>query len=123
MVKITNGYLTLNVTLGAFRDIYSAQGYKILNTSIQTSGATVATPQSSGGKFTEVDTKNATEVVFEDKTDYIPADTDAEPVDLSEIPLTEMSNDQLKAYAKQLGIDLKGITSRKAVRDKIRAAL
>lgn len=123
MVKITNGHLTLAVTLGAFRDIYSAQGYNIVDTSIQTSEASIATPQPSGGIFNGSGTENVSEDVSDEQTDVSGADEIVEPVDLSEIPLNEMTNDQLRAYAQQLGVNLKGITSRRAVRDKIRAAL
>lgn len=125
MVTITNGRETLIVTNGAYNDIFKTQGF--YEASVETSSASVETRSGSGVKLPESTPENVSEGISDEKNGEPTVEVEPEPVktevDLSEIPLSEMTNDQLREYAKQLGIDLKGITSRKVVRDKIRSVL
>lgn len=82
-------------------------------------------------KLPEVTDENTTEAISGQETGVLEPEVIpereitpvSEGVDLSEIPLSQMTDKQLRAYADQLGVDLTGVTSRKAVRAKIRAAL
>ena len=120
MVKITNGTTEMSVSMGAYKDIYKPQGYSLISDMpSEGSSRPVETSTDLVGKFTSHDHKNVSEDKFDASEDkYV-----SEPEDLSEIPIGEMNSDQLRAYAKELGVDLKGLTSKRAVRDKIRAAL
>lgn len=125
MITITNGRVTLSVTPGAYREVYAPQGFTEVTT--RATETPQIEPQAQGNNLPEVtpedtteDNSDASEDKFETNTPEHVADTDE---DLSEIPLGEMNSEQLKAYAKQLGVDLRGLNSKRAVRDKIRAAL
>lgn len=105
--------------------MYAPQGFTEVTT--RATETPQIEPQAQGNNLPEVtpedtteDNSDASEDKFETNTPEHVADTDE---DLSEIPLGEMNSEQLRAYAKQLGVDLKGLNSKRAVRDKIRAAL
>lgn len=124
MIRITNGRETLVVTRGAYKDIFKSQGF--YETSIETTSADEDVRSVSYGSLSEVTSEIASEDVSVQETDEPEAEEVPEvksDVELSEIPLSEMTNDQLREYADQLGVSLKGITSKKAVRDKIRSVL
>lgn len=124
MIKITNGLNTLEVTPGAFKDIFSAQGYTpVQEMSVKATGVPVEQPQPSEVKLPEVTPENAAASISEQETDHPTPEEISGEENLSEIPISEMTNKQLKEYAEQLGVDLEGITSRKAVMNKIRLAL
>ena len=125
MVQITNGIVTLSVTPGAYKNIYASQGFREVNTKTPSKAKVESQIETdiSVGTFPEVTPEDATASEFDASTVGTVSETPEPDVDLSEIPLGEMNSEQLKAYAKQLGVDLKGMTSKKAVRDKIRAAL
>lgn len=125
MVTITNGVQTFTVTEGAFKSIFKAQGY------------TVAGKQQKAETFVETSTPTTeptianTEEIILPSLENPPEDENQGSVDeperlsedLSEIPLSEMTNKQLTAYAAQLGVDIKGVKSKRVVIDRIRAAL
>lgn len=128
MLKITDGRVTLFVTPGAYRNIYAPQGFKEVNpkTTAKDKIESKISPEIQPDKLPEAVPKDVAASEFDASAgDSTPTTNTPEPYDedLSEIPLGEMDSDQLRAYAKQLGVDLKGMTSKKAVRDKIKAAL
>lgn len=124
MIKITNGLTTLEVTPGAFKDIFSAQGYTpVQEMPIEQTGVPVEQPQPSEDKLPEVTPESTTASISEQETDPSELEEISGEENLSEIPISEMTNKQLKEYAEQLGVDLEGITSRKAVMNKIRSVL
>lgn len=126
MIKITNGVTTLKVTRGAFKDVFKAQGFiEVSNdsTSVETSSKSIEEQEDSGGKLTEPTPENTTADISGQETDDAESEAISDQIELSEIPLNEMTDKQLKEYAAQLGVDLKGITSRKAVKEKIKSAL
>lgn len=125
MVTIRRGTETLTVTRGAYSSIYASQGW--------------VEDTNSGAKkddFTGV-TKNKESILL-DRQNVLTdpkkdmkiqnADNGAnangieDEIDLSEIPLSEMSIPQLKAYAHQLGVTV-NTDSAKALRNQIRRAL
>lgn len=118
MFCITNGVQTLTVTSGAYTSIYAPQGWKPVSTSTQ-----AEMPEEDEAflpdKVPDPESENASEAILAQESD----DEGDEEENLSEIPLTEMGSAQLRKYAKQLGVDIKGLTSKKAVRDRIRAVL
>lgn len=127
MVTITNGNLTLMVTPGAFRDVYSAQGFKeISNVSHNTQKTLSKAPVTQGGIVSGVDPENASDELpepLESAPDSKAEKQLSRKEELSEIPLNEMTPEQLREYAKLLGVNLKGLRSKTAVKDKIRSVL
>lgn len=111
MIQIKKDNTILQVTKGAYRNFYQALGYRIVRGSQM--------PEISGGVNTHGDEENQH---LEDSTqpEMAEAEYEDEELDLSEIPLTQMSVDQLCAYADQLGLDREGIRSKKELRALIR---
>lgn len=129
MVTITNGVQTFKVTEGAFKNIFKAQGYfkadeqEKTGASVEATEITTVTPEVHPEEFTTEEATQQSEdkiLVSEDEPETEP---ETELEDLSEIPLSEMTNKQLTAYAAQLGVDIKGVKSKRVVIDRIRAAL
>ena len=122
MMKITNGVDVITVTEGAYKGIFKAQGFfPVENTqekapvSVEATEITSVVSEVHPGEVTTEEVKQQSEdknLVSEDESE-----------DLSEIPLSEMDNRQLTAYANQLGVNIKGLKSKKAVIDRIRAVL
>lgn len=127
MVTITNGRTTLKVTSGAYKDIYAPQGFHEVIPSVSTQT-----------EITSEDVIPAVDTVPEVKDKPLSEDTSGQEnenaelpqefselslEELGEIPLGEMSSEQLRRYAKLLGVDLRGMNSKKAVINKIRSAL
>ena len=125
MLKITNGKVTLFVTPGAYRDVYAPQGFTEVTAKTSHKGKIESKieTQIQPDKLPEVTPEDVTASEFDVSGGESVSDTPKPTEDLSEIPLSEMDSDQLRAYAKELGVDLSGLTSKKAVRNKIRAAL
>lgn len=148
MLTITNGVNTLKVTKGAYKALYEHQGYTV----VHEGGAKTPPPgtsEDSERKSSQAETVadgSEDECVF-DPDAYLngkispescgksatnpdeDADTteeeeeDEEELDLSEIPLAEMTKVQLKQYAEELGIDLDGTETKRELRVAIRKAL
>lgn len=126
MMKITNGVDVITVTEGAYKGIFKAQGFfPVENTqekapvSVEATEITaVASEVDPGEVTTEGETQQS-----EDKNLVSESEPEDESEDLSEIPLSEMTNRQLTAYAHQLGVDIKGLKSKKEVIARIRAVL
>lgn len=118
MIKITNGQMTLTVPNSAFLTIYKASGFHILATeeSVSAPADTFPTYEDKAPEAQIYDEEKETPEDSEaDETEYT-----EETVDLSEIPLSEMDFYQLSDYADQLGLDHKGIRSKKELRALIR---
>lgn len=127
MVTITNGKLTLSVTPGAFKDVYAAQGFKEISNPLHSTQKHVHTDaEASGGIISRPEPENVSGDRSESSTD-IPAVKEQKQLsrqeELSEIPLNEMSPSQLREYAELLGVDIKGLKNKSAVKNKIRSVL
>lgn len=118
MLCITNGVQTLTVTSGAYMSIYAPQGWKPVDTSTHAE-MLEEDEVFSTDRLPDPEPESTTEPILAQESE----DESGEEENLSEIPLTEMNSAQLREYAKQLGVDIKGLTSKKAVRDRIRAVL
>ena len=126
MIKIHRGTSTLTVTHGAYENYYKHLGYEPVgvakngenpgeeNTHLTDDSQHCGDPTQ---LKTDEDTPDDEGEEFDDEEDA------GEEVDLSEIPLSEMSFDQLCEYADQLGLDHDGIRSKKDMRALIREHL
>ena len=121
MITITNGQMTLTVPNSAFLTIYKASGFHILATE-----ENVSAPADTFPTYED----KAPEAQIYDEEKEAPEESDAEEteymeetVDLSEIPLSEMDYYQLCAYADQLGVDRRGIRSKRELRALIKSVL
>ena len=119
MLTITNGTSILTVTKGAYKSMYAPQGWEIQP----------GNPGGENGNISQVEeieeiiqpeAENVTETKF-DNQDGEETEDDESEVNLSEIPLSNMSVPQLKAYGKQLGIEV-DTDSAKILRSRIRKA-
>lgn len=118
MITITNGQMTLTVPNSAYHLIYEASGFHPLEDEKSVAASADTFP-------TLDDETPRKDVSFEETDDseesYVDeAETMEETVDLSEIPLGEMDFYQLSDYADQLGLDHRGIRSKKELRALIR---
>ena len=118
MIRIQKGSSELTVTRGAYKNFYSKMGY--------TPVAEAPTPENFEEEYTHLEEDSP---VLEDPTQLRtdPEETaeseeslESEELDLSEIPLSDMTSDQLREYAEQLGIDPTEYPSRKELRKAIR---
>lgn len=107
MLRITNGSVTLTVTKGAFNNYYKHCGFQIEN---RAEGAELEGVVTTQPNYTAEYLGNSPQVKNEED----------EEIELSEIPLSEMSFEQLNEYADQLGLEHEGIRSKKELRAMIR---
>lgn len=118
MIQITNGQIILTVPSSAFHQIYKDSGFYILDGEKRT--------EVSAETFSTLDEKTPEKQnLVEETEDLAKSHTterfnDEDEIDLSEIPLSEMSFYQLQDYAEQLGLDYEGIRSKKELRALIR---
>lgn len=127
MLRVTNGAVTVTVTKGAFESYFKHAGFTVLNG--------VNSPESEGvGKYHPIpdspkdEDENQTEEDEEDYTDEFRNEEESEEseesaIDYSEIPLSELGFDELSDYADQLGIDHRGVRSKRELRTAIREYL
>ena len=120
MICITNGVQTLVVTNGAYECIYRDAGFRPLGSSPAVSETGVDTyPPISEMPHLEDSTQENEDSTGEGE-DSDDDEVEDEPVDYSEIPLSELGFEELCDYADQLGIDLDGIRSKKGLRALIK---
>lgn len=122
MVTITNGTQVLTVTKGAYKSMYAPQGWEKIRSDEMASknddfsdGLKNRVIMSPEPETTKIEKKNDT---LNDEPEYDADDN----VDLAEIPISEMSVPQLKAYAAQLGIKVNTDSARQ-LRTQIRKTL
>lgn len=95
MIKIKRGTHELEVTQGAFKSIFAPAGY----TMVEQPAKALETPE--GDEELELE---------------------EEQQELSEKPLSEMSFNELKEYAEQLGIQTSGMRTHQQLKRAIQAA-
>lgn len=125
MLRITNGIVTISVTKGAFKSFYQYNGFHPVSgeDGHEEPGVIITHPtpeEELSDHFSQLRSQQDTEDTEEDGDDE--EDTE-EDIDLSEIPLGEMSFYQLNEYADQLELDHDGIRSKKELRALIRGHL
>ena len=122
MVKIRKGSHVLTVTNGAFKRLYAPMGYVVMEgeedvTVLPPSDEVNTTPP--GNKDDDEDLEDT-----EDDSDLEDeADEEDDDEDLKEKPIGEMSFKELQQYASDLGLNVKGMTSKKEIRQAIRVYL
>lgn len=121
MLTITNGAQTLTVTKGAYNSMYAPQGWEIASTKMSSENIDLSVVSENKGLLpTEAEnTKTGDEI---DAPGDVESEEPEEDIDLSEIPLSEMSVPQLKTYAKQLGLEVNTDSARQ-LRNQIRKTL
>lgn len=117
MLQITNGILTLHVTDGAFYEFYQACGFEIVGGSKRPEQReeVFTSPANGSGRLED----SPQQRMAEDDS----SEDEIEDEDLSEIPLSDMSVEQLKRYADELGISYEGIKYKKDLRNLIKEHL
>ena len=119
MITITNGQMTLTVPNASYRGFFAASGFHPLADQEH-----VVAPNDTLPTQDEETPENA---ILDEETDesedVSEAEAENEEIDLSEIPLSEMDFYQLCDYADQLGIDRRGIRSKKELRALIKSNL
>ncbi len=135
MLQITDGRVTLTVTKGAFKGYYEKNGFRVLSPKIapqsDVTSEGVNIPPSPENEFSDEisqpesaesdapDESSEKELMNPDEGESMEPDEE-EPIDLSEIPLGEMSLNQLNAYADQLGLPHEDDLTKKELRALIR---
>lgn len=118
MIKITNGQITLTVPSSAFHQIYKDSGFRILDGEKRTEASAETFPtlddETPEGQNSDEETEDSEELP--EANEFY----GEERIDLSEIPLSEMDFYQLSDYADQLGLNHRGIRSKKELRALIR---
>lgn len=147
LVRITDRVHTLLVTAGAYEAFYKHQGYQVMGEESETSSPFTKRPGGmpfllrgmreeagiSPGKKIPTDTGNV-EISHRERGEGVRSEEaeeeaeeseyeDDENVELSEIPLEEMTKAQLIAYAEELGVELTGEERKRELRTAIRKAL
>lgn len=123
MIRITNGRITLEVSQSAFETMFKPAGFVLEGSSLS--------PEVTGGSNTPEDFRlphlGQQEDEEEDSEEPEPEeseeDEEEQPVDYSEVPLSELGYEELCDYADQLGLYREGIRSKKELRGIIREHL
>lgn len=123
MLKVTNGSVTLTVTMGAFKNFYAKCGFHAVDAEDGVERAEVVVTQPTPVSYHSDDSSHQESEKNYDSTEDDEYDKEEDEVDLSEIPLGEMSFDQLNEYADQLELEHDGIRSKKELRAIIREHL
>lgn len=134
MVTIKKGSRVYTVTKGVYENSFRKQGYKIVDEEIEPKTPLDLKGESDVGAEDEdedLDTKNSpededfdeTEDESDEESDEDESEDEPEDEDLSEKPLSKMNTDELKAYAKQLGVDVSECTTKKEMKEAIKEAL
>lgn len=121
MIKITNGINVLMVTNGSYREQYKPFGW------VPVGEKDVVELPDAAEKRSEQQAAEAKRKAEEEAKAKIAADvagvkesefkeSESEEQFVPEKPLAEMSNSELRAKAKQLGVDISGLETRKQVR-------
>lgn len=111
MVTITDGKTTLKVPYGAFKEYFESAGFHAAD---HARGADHLNPKNTHLSY---ENENGDEENHEDDGNH------PSLIDLSEIPLEEMTGEQLMEYAEQIGADVSGCSTYKAMRKVIREHL
>lgn len=128
MIKITNGINVLMVTNGSYREQYKPFGW------VPVGEKDVVELPDAAEKRSEQQAAEAKRKAEEEVKAKIAADvagikeseseeSESEEQFVPEKPLAEMSNAELREKAKQLGVDISGLETRKQVRAAISNAM
>ncbi len=116
MIKITNGLRTIEVSTGAYKDIYYKQGFRSV---VEVATEKPVAAESAVIETEEVELPEGTELVDEDE---IPEDQKY-CIELEEKPIAQWNKDETKKYAEIRGIDLTGTKNANDAKDRIKEFL
>lgn len=135
MITIRKGQHELVVTSGAYRNYFQHLGYEpvgVVESGENPREENTHSPEGSRDLEDSTQLKIGGAAFSDEEGEELPEDSEngedveeesEEEIDLSEIPLSEMDHEQLHAYAEQLGLDHKELTSKKKLRALIRENL
>lgn len=121
MLKIKRGNSVLTVTAGAYKNYYKHLGYEPVGVAKNGENPEEENTHPHDDSQHCGDSTHETDEEEDFSGDEVEDSEDE--ADLSEIPLGEMSLEQLHAYAEQLGLDHEELSSRKKLRALIREHL
>lgn len=121
MLKIKRGNSVLTVTAGAYKNFYKHLGYEPVGVAKNGENPEEENTHPHDDSQPCGDSTHETDEEEDFSGDEVEDSEDE--ADLSEIPLGEMSLEQLHAYAEQLGLDHEELSSRKKLRALIREHL
>lgn len=128
MIKITNGINVLMVTNGSYREQYKPFGWVPVGEKAVVELPDAAEKRSEQQAVeakrkaeAEAKAKIAADVSGVKESEF--KESEAEEQFVPEKPLAEMSNSELRAKAKQLGVDISGLETRKQVRAALSNAM
>lgn len=128
MIKITNGINVLMVTNGSYREQYKPFGWVPVGEKAVVELPDAAEKRSEQQAVeakrkaeAEAKAKIAADVVGVKESES--KESESEEQFVPEKPLAEMSNSELRAKAKQLGVDISGLETRKQVRAALSNAM
>lgn len=101
MVTIKKGNKTRNVSFSVFRNYFQSSGWEVVDKN----------------KLIENEVSNVDESKEEEFSDEIWDSVEAE-----DKTVEEMNGDELRSYAKTLGLDISGLNSNRKIRDAIKNA-
>lgn len=116
MIKITNGLSIMEVTSGAYKDIYKSQGYRPFD---EAPAPLKEEPRGSEEAQGEKDVKAAEET----KTEALEDSDEAWANELSEKPIAQWSKEEVKRFAAIRDIDLTGTKNANEAKERIKAAM
>lgn len=120
MVKCTNGVAVIEVTEGAYNTIFKDQGYKPIADEVKAPVAPVVVPTEEKVKTPVGDNSEADS---EEQPDAYVLEEKDEIDSLLEKPISQWSNDEVKAFAEAKGIDITGTKNAKEAKGRIRKFL
>ena len=118
MIKIRKGSKTMVIPAGAYEPIYAPSGWEIDGKKPENSPEK-ATPETPEKAPVDEPSESPEEV----ETEELEEDEDVEYVDpeeLNEKPIEELDFEELKILAEYLGVNIKGLKSKKEVLEAIK---
>ena len=120
MIKCTNGMTVIEVTEGAYNTIFKDQGYRPIADEVKT----VKTPvETSTKEKVETPVEDNSEDESEEQVDVSETDEKDEIDSLLEKPISQWSNNEVKAFAEAKEIDITGTKNVKEAKNRIRKFL
>ena len=117
MIKCTNGMTVIEVTEGAYNTIFKDQGYRPVVDEVKTPVET------SNKKKVEIPVEDNSKGESEEQIDVSEIDEKDEIDSLLEKPISQWSNDEVKAFAEAKEIDITGTKNAKEAKNRIKKFL
>lgn len=119
MIEITKDSLTIQVTKGAYKQIYKPLGWVVSGEDEKFDSKT----EDLNAYGINVESGEQEEDFEEESEPAEEAESDSEDEELLETPLSDMTLNELYRYAKLMELEIASGLSKKAAREAIRAAM